>query len=477
MSRSPQDERISGDAAANAREPAFENLAALVRAGGANALAPEHDEQRRRFARAFHQLHTPRRRPWAWLLVPTLSVACVVAFFALQRAGQEQEMRVVAKRDGALAEPGVGAMVPEQTVLRFSEGTVAKVGKRSRAMISHLHAQGATMVLAEGSLSLEVKKRPKAAWRVEAGPYLVEVTGTAFDVHWDGASRRFRVDLKTGSVRVSGPGLAARTPLEAGHSLHVQGGAPVIAALALADPRAQPSVEPQASPPAAVTPPWSSSVARGARSVPVTRTPILQQQAPQPPMQALPVPAAPAASAEAPFTPAVEPPAVAVAPPVARPAATLTWEQRLAAGDHAAVVDEAHRLGLQDVLDTRSQQDLRALADAGRYAGRGDVSERALSALRKRFAGTASAQTAAFELGRMEDDRAHQPARALHWYKIYLQESPSGPLAEEALVRLMVAHAKLGEVTQSQAAARRYLQTYPSGARANLAKQLLPSGL
>ena len=150
----------------------------------------------------------------------------------------------------------------------------------------------------------------------------------------------------------------------------------------------------------------------------------------------------------------------------------MTWEQRLASGDHLAVVEDAEKLGLPDVLATRPLVDLKALADASRYAGRTHVAEQTLQAMRKRFEGSSAAHMAAFELGRLLDDGRRDPGRAADWYARYLGEAPSGPLAEEALVRLMVARVRQGEQAQAEAAARRYLQMYPEGSRAGLAKQV-----
>ena len=47
--------------------------------------------------------------------------------------------------------------------------------------------------------------KPHARWQVAAGPYVVHVTGTIYDVQWSGDSEAFDVWLEKGSVRVSGP--------------------------------------------------------------------------------------------------------------------------------------------------------------------------------------------------------------------------------------------------------------------------------
>ena len=47
--------------------------------------------------------------------------------------------------------------------------------------------------------------RPKARWSVEAGPFVVQVTGTTFDVRWSNTDGVLRVRLINGVVSVHGP--------------------------------------------------------------------------------------------------------------------------------------------------------------------------------------------------------------------------------------------------------------------------------
>ena len=70
--------------------------------------------------------------------------------------------------------------------------------------------------------------------------------------------------------------------------------------------------------------------------------------------------------------------------------------------------------------------------------------------------------SAAFLLGRMADDGG-SPAQALRWYDTYLEQAPGGGLAAEALGRRMLALKRLGNVPQSQDAARDYLRRFPNG--------------
>jgi len=134
----------------------------------------------------------------------------------------------------------------------------------------------------------------------------------------------------------------------------------------------------------------------------------------------------------------------------------------VAAGDAPAVVAEAESVGVDATMHQADTADLGALADAARYAGRPELAERAFSATRRRFPGSARAHAAAFLLGRMADDRG-DPYGGLRWYRAYLAEAPSGPYAAEALGRQMLI------VKQSQGRdaalpiAKEYLGRFPNG--------------
>lgn len=468
------------------QERGLQALADLMRAGAAGPkCAPEH---RRRFLQTWKQETRPPARRVALMWLP-LAAACSLALFVgWQWHTTNAVLQVVATRGGTSAEPSVGAMMPEGTELRFSEGTLARVQKNSRAMVSHLDARGATVTLAEGSLHLKVVKRPRAAWRVEAGPYLVQVTGTQFDVHWNEARKHFQIDLHEGSVNVSGPSLLSPQRLAAGHTLRVDGqDAPMtITPLSANSPTALLGAAP-ITPPSSITQatldplaprarqwayvPHKRAHARIATSGTATRAaaPVPSAAAPQPPARLE------SSVAIAPPRPAPTSPAPAVLPPP-QPPAPVSWSTLLQGGDFAAVVHEAERESVEAVVAQRPLPDLQALADAGRYTGNAAIARKALQALRQRFAQSEAAQKATFELGRLEDDHARAPARAVPWYKQYLSESPRGVFAEDALVRLMIAHVALKHDDLAALDADKYLQLYPTGGHTDLAKKVSQRG-
>src|SRR5262249_28883751 len=117
---------------------------------------------------------------------------------------------------------------PDQDALsfQFSEGTQIDLGPGSKGRVSDVTADGARVVLGGGLLRARVVHRPRARWSVAAGPYTIEVTGTAFDVGWQGEGERLDLRLHDGSVIVKGPALGDGIRVAAGQRLlaHARGG-------------------------------------------------------------------------------------------------------------------------------------------------------------------------------------------------------------------------------------------------------------
>ena len=112
------------------------------------------------------------------------------------------------------------------------------------------------------------------------------------------------------------------------------------------------------------------------------------------------------------------------------------------------------------------------LADAARHARRPEHEALALQSLRERFAGSPRAALAAFALGRLEFDRHRSYREAAEWFGTYLKEQPRGPLTREARGRVMEAVARAGDQERARELARAYLNDYPSGPHAELARGL-----
>ncbi len=304
----------------------------------------------------------------------------------------------------------------------FSDGSAVSLGKAARARIEAVSAHGARVELERGQVTLDIVKHDQNAWFVHAGPYRVHVTGTVFDVRWSKDERRFELDLKRGSVVITGPSIVGSLRLRAGQRVTSTPGAP---------PRVDGPVTAHTN-----TPAPTSAVPRAAND---------------------------SASLNPP--PAGELPAERRSEP-----ATSGWSQLVARGQFQEVLDAARRRGVEEVLASGSLAELAALGDAARYARSTDLARKVLLTERKRFPRSAAARDAAFFLGGLEEDGS---SASLVWYERYLAESPRGTYTSQALGRRMMILYRQQGLEKGKALATEYLARFPKGAYASAARKLL----
>ncbi|HXJ22276.1 MAG TPA: FecR domain-containing protein [Polyangia bacterium] len=404
------------------------------------------------------QLRRPRGR-WTWVVTCAGAAALVLAVRALAPLVHSARPLTFEVAGGILEEGGyVRGDDQRGGQLRFSDGTRIRLAPGAKLSVGAPGARGARLRLQDGEAHFEVMHLPRAAWTVEAGPYVVEVTGTVFDVRWSGANEVAEVHLRSGSVRVSGPLLAEHATLHPGQSLVAH----------IAEHELRIEEDRPAAPPAGLATP--------ARSVAAPSAPVA-------PVLAVPPPGA-ATAAVVPATQRAKKPRRRVAlleppqPPPPRPEAEVPawapheWTGRVTAGDTKGVLDEAEAHGLDSVLAEADGPALVALADAARYAGRRDLAARALLKQRERFPDTPAASNAAFFLGRLADD-AGRPTDALDWYRRCFVERPHGAYASEALGRAMLAVSRISGKTEARDMARIYLERFPNGTYLLHAHQIL----
>jgi TolA-binding protein len=152
------------------------------------------------------------------------------------------------------------------------------------------------------------------------------------------------------------------------------------------------------------------------------------------------------------------------------------WSSLIARGEFDAVVKDAEARGLDVTLAQASAAELTSLADAARYSRRYDVARQALQRVRERFPDTSRGSEAAFFLGRLAETgpTSTSAKAALTWYEIYLRESALGPYAAEALGREIALFSGTDRA-RAQTTAQHYLERFPHGAQADLARSLVRS--
>ncbi|HWO12024.1 MAG TPA: FecR domain-containing protein [Polyangiaceae bacterium] len=366
--------------------------------------------QRQRFlAHASRRRMT--RRAVRWFVPLAAAAAVLVLSLAALRTPRALSFEVHGRR----GEPRdwLTTSGREPLAIAFSDGSSMRLTGDARARVTELSGDGAGVVLERGSLKAHVVHDQSTNWRFDAGPFRIRVLGTTFDMDWDPARERFVLTLKEGSVAVSGPKLQAGCIVQAGRRLEIELGAGTGSGPCVPNaPKQVTSVEPE-------------------------------------------LPSAP------------------VAPPVTAVVAPPSWQALAQRGDYRAAWALVSAVGFDQVKQRATAKDLLALADLARYAHESAHATEALVEVRQRFAGSAEASHAAFLLGRIAADQQGAPLRGADWFASYLSERPNGPFAPEALGRLLECQNRAGHSAASRKTAAGYLQRYPTGAYAALARHVL----
>lgn len=312
------------------------------------------------------------------------------------------------------------------TKIRFSDGSEMSLDSGAEAKVAELDSHGARVNLRRGEAHLNIVKSQETAWYVEAGPYTVHVTGTAFDVSWSEKERVFELALQHGSVVVKGPLVGSGFTMKPGQRMVGRADGYVV-----------------------VEGPKTAALAAPAHSAP---DPLLEAND-----AALPSEADAAVSA-------------ATESGQSDAQARSSWSRLVAQGKFRQVLAEAQRRGIEQTLATAPLADLAALSDAARYAQNRDIARKTLLAERQRFPNSRVASDAAFLLGRLAEDSG---GGAAVWYDRYLARSPNGPYASQALGRKMMLSFREGGAAQAEPLARDYLERHPNGPYASAARKLV----
>lgn len=385
--------------------------------------------------------HSAKRRPrpsstWRWMVPAAATALMGVVAGLLISAGVPSTRRTPSFTVGEGLRPGVlqaweSAPSNDKLPIRFSDGTEVSLGPNTRAQVTRLGIRGAEVVVESGHALVDVVPTKDGDWRVRTGPFLMVVKGTRFEVAWNPKSDLFELNLIEGRVVVTGCSFGGGRVLETGQRVR-------------ASCR---GAEPVASPPGARL--GGPSHGQSTSNVAPTVSAIEK--------------IAPKATA----APLAAPPPT---PPVLR--SRESWRELAHEGHFKRAYELAAEAGFETECERASAEDAVILGDSARLGGRRDRARLAYASVRDRFRGTDAAARAAFALGRLAADTGDL-GTAAGWFETYLDERPSGPLAQAAIDRLLEAALRLGDSRRVRSIAGTYVARYPSGPRADEARQIL----
>ena len=119
-----------------------------------------------------------------------------------------------------------------------------------------------------------------------------------------------------------------------------------------------------------------------------------------------------------------------------------------------------------DASPAPGPRELLDLGNAARRAGDNAGAARAYEALLSKHASDPRAGLAAFELGRLRMGPLGDVRGAVQAFRRAIALAPGAGVREDAMARLVEAHAKLGELAQCRTARDAYLASYPRGVHA-----------
>jgi TolA-binding protein len=368
-----------------------------------------------------------RRRRWSRLAYGAGAAALAAALMLLVLRPRALEFKV---SEGA-GSGQLGALIAAPSAgtrsLSFSDGSRVQLRPGAQARVVSRNEHGARVVIERGVVRTDVVPRANNDWSLLGGPFEIHVTGTSFESGWDPQRQQLFVDMHEGHVLVSGECLSGTRALHAGQSA-------------------------------------TFSCVAESGSVPLQESST--GPAPPAPLSVVPAPAR-AGSARAELRPSPS-----VVPSVAPSARAPSWRELSALADYPRAFAAAEREGFDQLCETLSTAELLELANTARLAAHAERAKSGYAAVRRRFAGSESAASAAFHLGQLAFDGSHDYRAARGFFAAYLAECQNCALAPEALGRRMEAEQRQGELERARVSARLYLERYPKGAHARLAESL-----
>lgn len=429
------------------------------------------------------------RKKW----LPVVALAAAVLLSAVLIIGyflQESPLTLHINRQvvSGVANLHIRSGIHDTKQIRFANRSRIVLMHNTDATIRRATEENVVVRLAQGELYLEVEGKESQSWVVHTGEYRVSVLGTRFYVKWRNQNKILDVRVMKGTVLVEGPhagkvGIAVNadthlrldtvigyaainhmssafydasspTLLHSGQKLQY---AWALRATDLVVPQdeyrpGRREIRPVASPQRDCVP--GDRAGCTGRTLPrrsADRTASMRSSGEQ-----------------GRWHPGKK---MSVKPSVREKNAD--WQTMLNQRDYLGAIAAVEFAGFSSVLKTASLAELWELMNAARRANRDELAEQILLTCRHRFPTSEKAPLAAFVLGKVNYYGKQNAGNAVRWFRTYLNEAPTGPLAEEALGRLIVLENERGKTHEAKSLASQYLQRYPKGAFAENCRDMV----
>lgn len=311
--------------------------------------------------------------------------------------------------------------------LSFTDGSQVSLAQMGSARIQELNPSGAHIVVERGTIDAAIKHARQTNWNFSIGPYRLHVTGTRFRVSWDSAEKKLNLQMKEGSVNISGPMISHYKTVSAGETLNAS-----LTRGKLEFFAAQNSSGSDLTRKTKSDSPVSSITDSGEEKV----------SAPSPGRQ--------------------------------RKRLSSEWLTDAKSGRYDEAVEKARASGVAHILKNGRSGDLLLLGDAARHSGNLAFAEKIYTHVQKKFGGSAAAGNATFALGVMAFHQQHDYQAAARWFgQCLTREGESAGLKREALGRLIEVYRRTGQKEMARKYASTYLESYPQGPHSSLARKVL----
>ena len=415
---------------------AFEKIAGMQEAELASSQ-PALAKTKQSLMQQVHDARNPRHRSRLWL-----SVAAAAAVMTGVVLGY-----LFLRGDSVLNTPSrwLVASSTASESMAFADGSNIRLSPGSAARVLQTAPHSVRVLVENGRADVRVTHARNTEWLLEAGPYMVRVTGTQFAISWEASTERFKLSLKRGSVLVTGPMIEEGKIVRQGERI----------AASVREKRIEITA--------------TGSKENGADDASGRRNAMggdfsdaageLTSRITEVPRKSSGKHRAASEGAAMKFPGGSQ--------------KEMSWSNLCRKGEFREVVRQAETRGVQTVIQSGTLDELMALGEATRLTRNRAISADVYLAVRKRFGNTAQAGAAAFYLGKMAFDQQHAFGTAAMWLNTYLNESPRGTFSRDALGKLMEAQHRSGETVAASRNAQKYLEQYPDGAHADIARKIL----